>query len=152
LAAAAGLHAPPVEVRTLDDRNVLLIKRFDRYWAKPGAVLSVDENLLSTQSGEGRTEHCLGFVSELMLLACDETESHSKAYTDLAQAIRSYYHPSVIRSDNAGLFKRMLWSATTTTIYATTGSCGNHDWPAGDYAPSMTCCPVQATRVSDSCT
>jgi serine/threonine-protein kinase HipA len=110
LAAAAGLHVPPVEVHTMGDRKVMLIKRFDRYWAEPGKALGADVDLLTTKPGAGRTEHRTGFVSGLTLVACDETESRTKAYTDLAQAIRSHCHTSVIRADNAELFKRMAYN------------------------------------------
>ena len=110
LAGAAGLHVPPVEVRKMGDRKVMLIRRFDRYWDAPGAALGADEDLLTTQPGAGRTEHRMGFVSGLTLVACDETESRTKAYTDIAQAIRSHCHTSVIRSDNAELFKRMVYN------------------------------------------
>lgn len=110
LAAAAGLHVPPVDVREMGDRKVMLIRRFDRYWDAPGAAPGADEDLLTTQPGAGRTEHRMGFVSGLTLVACDETESRTKAYTDLAQAIRSHCHTTVIRSDNAELFKRMVYN------------------------------------------
>ena len=110
LAGAAGLHVPPVEVRNMGGRKVMLIRRFDRYWGAPGAAPSADEDLLTTQPGAGQTEHRMGFVSGLTLVACDETESRTKAYTDLAQAIRSHCHTTVIRSDNAELFKRMVYN------------------------------------------
>ncbi|HUG26046.1 type II toxin-antitoxin system HipA family toxin [Piscinibacter sp.] len=110
LAAAAGLTVPPVKVRTLGARKVMLIRRFDRYWAEPGKALDTAENLMATQPGNGKAEHRLGFVSGLTLLGCDETESRTKAYTDLAQAVRDHCHPSVIRADNAELFKRMVYN------------------------------------------
>ena len=110
LAAVAGLHVPPVAVHTMSGRKVMLIKRFDRYWAEPGAAPGADVDLLTTQPGAGRTEHRLGFVSGLTLVGCDETESHTKAYADLAQAARSHCHASVIRADNAELFKRMVYN------------------------------------------
>jgi serine/threonine-protein kinase HipA len=110
LAAAAGLNVPPVEVRTLGARKVMLIRRFDRYWAEPGKAPNAEVNLMLTQPGNGRAEHRLGFASGLTLVGCDETESRTKAYTDLAQAVRNYCHPSVIRADNAELFKRMVYN------------------------------------------
>lgn len=110
LAAEAGLNVPPVEVRQLGDRKVMLIKRFDRYWAEPGIAPGANVDLLRTQPDTGLIEHRLGFVSGLTLAACDETESRTKAYSDLAQAIRSHCHPSVIRADNAELFKRMVYN------------------------------------------
>ncbi|WP_442777073.1 type II toxin-antitoxin system HipA family toxin [Sphaerotilus montanus] len=110
MAAEAGLRIPPVEVRTLGARKVMLIRRFDRYWAAPGLSLAREDDLLATQPGPGKAEHRLGFVSGLTLVGCDETESRTKAYTDLAQAVRSHCHPSVIRADNAELFKRMVYN------------------------------------------
>ena len=110
LADAARLHVPPVEVRTMGERKVMLIRRFDRYWVEPGKTLAADTNGMATQPGDGKAEHRLGFVSGLTLLACDETESHTKAYTDLAQAVRSHCHPSAIRADNKELFRRMVYN------------------------------------------
>lgn len=110
MAAEAGLRIPPVEVRTLGARKVMLIRRFDRYWAELGLSLAREDDLLATQPGPGKAEHRLGFVSGLTLVGCDETESRTKAYTDLAQAVRSHCHPSVIRADNAELFKRMVYN------------------------------------------
>ena len=110
LAAVAGLTVPPVAVRTLGARRLMLIRRFDRYWAEPGQLLATDAELMATQPGPGKAEHRLGFVSGLTLVGCDETESRTKAYTDLALAVRRYCHPSVIRADNAELFKRMIYN------------------------------------------
>ena len=110
LAAEAGLHVPALEMRTLGDRKVMLIRRFDRYWLAPTAVLGEADNPFLSQPGDGRVELRLGFVSGLTMLACDETESRTKAYTDLAQAVRDRCHPSVIRADNAELFKRMVYN------------------------------------------
>ncbi|QHE84064.1 type II toxin-antitoxin system HipA family toxin [Hydrogenophaga sp. BPS33] len=110
LAATAGLQVPPVEVRNVGERKAMLIRRFDRYRAKPGTALSAGEDPLATQPGGGRTEHRMGFVSGLTLVACDETESRTKAYADLAQAVRSHCHTSVIRSDNEELFRRMVYN------------------------------------------
>lgn len=110
MAAAAGLTVPPVELRTLGARKLMLIRRFDRYWAEPGQTLATEADLMATQPGQDKTEHRLGFVSGLTLVGCDETESRTKAYTDLALAVRRYCHPSVIRADNAELFKRMVYN------------------------------------------
>lgn len=67
-------------------------------------------DLLIEGPGEGRVEHRMGFVSGLTLVACDETESRTKSYADLAEAVRRHCHPSVIRKDNAELFKRMVYN------------------------------------------
>ena len=110
LAAAAGLHVPALDMRTIGERKVMFVRRFDRYWLEPGAVLSEADDLHQTQPGHGRVEHRLGFVSGLTMVACDETESRNKGYADLAQSVRDHGHPSVIRADNAELFKRMVYN------------------------------------------
>ncbi len=110
LAAAAGLVVPPVAVRTIGQRKVMLIRRFDRYWAEPGQALDAADDLLATQPGHAKTEHRLGFVSGLTMVGCDETESPTKAYGDLAQAVRMHCHTNVIRADNAELFRRMVYN------------------------------------------
>ena len=110
LATEAGLHVPALDMRTLGDRKVMLIRRFDRYWFAPTGEVEQADDLFLTQPGDGRVEHRLGFVSGLTMVACDETESRTKAYTDLAQAVRAHCHPSVIRADNAELFKRMVYN------------------------------------------
>jgi serine/threonine-protein kinase HipA len=110
LAGAAGLTVPPVEVMALGARKAMLVRRFDRYWAGAGSLPGPHERLLDTHPGQGTVEHRLGFVSGLTMLGCDETESRTKAYTDLAQAVRQYGHTSVIRADNAELFRRMVYN------------------------------------------
>lgn len=110
LAQEAGLHVPPVRNEMLGERRIMLIRRFDRYWMAPGAQLAQDADWLALGPGEGRVEHRMGFVSGLTLVACDETESRTKSYADLADAVRRYCHPSVIRANNEELFKRMVYN------------------------------------------
>jgi len=110
LAAAAGLTVPPVRLIHLGARAVMLIRRFDRYWAKTGEDVPLPEDLLSTAPAAGLAEKRLGFVSGLTLVACDEMESPDKSYADLAQAIRRYCHPSVIRENNRELFERLVFN------------------------------------------
>lgn len=110
LAAEAGLNVPPVRTLLLGDRRVMLIRRFDRYWAMPGQTPEAAADLLQPGPGDGRAEHRLAFNSGLTWLGCDETESRTRSYGDLAQAIRRYGHPSLIRADNAELFKRMVFN------------------------------------------
>lgn len=114
LARHAGLTVPPVCTVMLGNRRVMLIRRFDRYWAAPGTVLAPGGELLAPGPGDGRVEHRMGFVSGLTLLACDETESRTKSYADLAEAVRRYCHPAVIRQDNEELFKRMVFNIFVT--------------------------------------
>ena len=110
LARHAGLNVPPVYTMTLGNRRIMLIRRFDRYWATPDTALDSNIDLLATRPGEGRIEHRMGFVSGLTLAACDETESRTKSYADLAEAVRRYCDPSVIRQNNEELFKRMVFN------------------------------------------
>jgi serine/threonine-protein kinase HipA len=108
MAALAGLNVPPVDTQVIGKRRVMTIRRFDRYWAKPGEKLS--ENWLDANPAGKRQEHRMGFVSGLTLVGCDETESRTKSYADLADAVRKYCHPDVIAQDNAELFKRMVYN------------------------------------------
>jgi serine/threonine-protein kinase HipA len=108
LAAEVGLAVPPVKSIQLGARTVMLIRRFDRYWAKPEGA--APEQLQSTAPAAGLVEKRLGFVSGLTLVACDEVESPNKSYGDLAQAIRRYCHESVIRENNRELFERLVFN------------------------------------------
>jgi serine/threonine-protein kinase HipA len=110
LAATAGLTVPPLRLLKLGSRTVMLIRRFDRYWAKAGADVPLPEDLLSTAPAYGLAEKRVGFVSGLTLLACDELESPDKSYGDLAQAVRRYCHPRVIRANNRELFERLVFN------------------------------------------
>jgi len=110
LAAAAGLTVPEVRLIELGSRSVMLIRRFDRYWAKAGAEIPLAEDFLSAAPAYGLAEKRLGFVSGLTLLGCDEMESPDKSYGDLAQAIRRYCHPRVIRENNRELFERLVFN------------------------------------------
>jgi serine/threonine-protein kinase HipA len=110
LAAAAGLSVPPLKLIKLGSRTVMLIRRFDRYWAKAGADAPLAEDLLSVAPAYGLAEKRLGFESGLTLLGCDELESPDKSYGDLAQAVRRYCHPQVIRANNRELFERLVFN------------------------------------------
>jgi serine/threonine-protein kinase HipA len=110
LAAASGLTVPPVRLVHFGSRAVMLIRRFDRYWAKAGQVAPLPEDLFSTIPAYGLAEKRLGFVSGLTLLACGEMESPTKSYGDLAQAVRRYCHPDVIRENNRELFERLVFN------------------------------------------
>src|SRR5579864_6668933 len=67
LAAAAGLTVPPVKLVQVGSRTVMLIRRFDRYWAKAGAEIPLAEDFLSAAPAYGVAEKRLGFVSGLTL-------------------------------------------------------------------------------------
>src|SRR5580698_2958644 len=109
LAGAAGLTVPPIRLIQFGARTVMLIRRFDRYWAKPGVDAPLSQDLL-TAPAAGLVEKRMGFVSGLTLLACDEMESPDKSYADLARAVQRYCHPRVIRENNRELFERLIFN------------------------------------------
>ncbi len=112
LAAEAGLTVPPLQYLTLGSRPVMLIRRFDRYWAPADATSAapLPYSLMDTLPGAGMVEKRIPFVSGLTLLGCDESESRTKSYGNLAGAIRRYCHPAVIREDNRQLYSRMIYN------------------------------------------
>lgn len=112
LATEARLSVPQVMTMALGTQTIMLIRRFDRYWASSGAsaLEALPADLLTTLPGEGLIERRLPFVSGLTLLACHELDSPSKSYGDLAHAIRRYCHPDVIRANNRELFGRMVFN------------------------------------------
>ncbi|WP_454739346.1 type II toxin-antitoxin system HipA family toxin [Cupriavidus necator] len=113
LAKEAGLNVPAVETRVLGDRRFMMIRRFDRYWLDREVMPQADTDLMLAPAAT-RTERRMAFVSGLTLIGCDETESRTKAYSDLAAAIRKYCHTTVVRSDNEELFKRMVFNIFVT--------------------------------------
>ncbi len=109
LASICGLTVPAVRVVQLGERKVMMIRRFDRYFSKDNETLNMSK-MLESMPGTGYTEKRLPFVSGLTLLNCDETESPTKSYADLASAIRRFCHPSVIKDDQRELFGRMVYN------------------------------------------
>jgi serine/threonine-protein kinase HipA len=112
LAAQAGLSVPPTRLMPLGSQSIILIRRFDRYWAPLGsnALDGLPADLLTTVPASRWVERRLPFVSGLTLLGCDELDSPKKSYGDLAHAIRSYCHADVIRADNRELYARMIYN------------------------------------------
>lgn len=110
LAARCGLSVPSVRVIDLAGQSVLLVRRFDRYWAHPDGPIPPDAALHESLPADTLVEFRLPFVSGLTLVACDERESPTKSYADLAAAIRERAHVSVIRNDNRELFARMVFN------------------------------------------
>lgn len=109
LAQEAGMNVPPVHMRAIGDRHIMMIRRFDRYWLEHGKRPTTATDLMRLPA-DGLTERRMAFVSGLTLVGCDEAESRTKSYADLALAVRKYCHPSVIRADNEELFKRMIFN------------------------------------------
>ncbi|WP_028601678.1 type II toxin-antitoxin system HipA family toxin [Ottowia thiooxydans] len=109
LAGETGLNVPPVVTRHLGGRRIMMIRRFDRYWLAQGTHPTAATDFMLVPTG-ALNERRMGFVSGLTLVGCEETESRTKSYADLATAVRCYCHPSVIRADNEELFKRMVFN------------------------------------------
>ncbi|RJX31586.1 MAG: type II toxin-antitoxin system HipA family toxin [Oxalobacter sp.] len=110
LAKRCGMIVPDIKVCSVGHRQVMLIRRFDRYWAHPGVIPESSELFSDAPPVQGMQERRLGFVSGLTLLACDETAAREKSYGDLAHAIRRYCHPNLIRENNKELFMRMVYN------------------------------------------
>jgi serine/threonine-protein kinase HipA len=109
LARCCGLTVPEVRHCDIGNRSVMLIRRFDRFWAPQGEYPPAGP-LHDTRPGDQRTESRTPFVSGLTLVGCAEFESPDKSYGDLAHAIRRYVHPEYIARDNEELFARMVFN------------------------------------------
>ncbi len=114
LARQAGLTVPGVRLHRVLGNSLLLIRRFDRYWAEPGQALTVGALAHETQVQPGFVEGRIPQISGLTLLGCSEMESISKGYKHLASAIREYCHPQFIVRDCAELFARMVFNIFVT--------------------------------------
>lgn len=110
LARRCGLTVPEVRYLVIGNKPVMLIRRFDRYWALPGEMPAEGTTLYDTRPGEGMSEGRLPFVSGLTLVACAEFESPTKGYHDLAHAIRQYVYPQLIKANCEELFARMVFN------------------------------------------
>jgi serine/threonine-protein kinase HipA len=110
LARRCGITVPEVRHLSVGGRPVMLIRRFDRYWALPGSLPEAGTALHDTRPGPSLTEGRLPCASGLTLVACSEFESRSKGYHDLAHAIRRHAHPSRILADGEELFARMVFN------------------------------------------
>ncbi|WP_374327958.1 type II toxin-antitoxin system HipA family toxin [Azonexus sp.] len=109
LARNCGLTVPEVRHCDIGQRSVMLIRRFDRFWAPAGQYPAAGP-LHDTRPGRQLIESRLPFVSGLTLVGCSEYESPDKSYGDLARAIRRYVHPERIARDNEELFARMVFN------------------------------------------
>lgn len=110
LAARCGMTVPVVRVVQVGDRSVMLIRRFDRYWAVPEVQLEEGALFTAQVPAVGQVEKRLGFVSALTMMSCDETSAREQSYGQLAQAIRRYCHVDYIRENNRELFARMVFN------------------------------------------
>jgi serine/threonine-protein kinase HipA len=95
LAAKAKLDVPTVRTENLGGKTVMLIRRFDR----------------ALVGGKQYRHH---LVSALTMLGCDETESRSKSYWDIADKIRMYTPAAHVKNNQKELFGRMVFNILVT--------------------------------------
>lgn len=98
LAQLAGLKVPETRLVRVQNKNVLLIRRFDRIWA--GSEMRADKPV----------EIRRHMVSALTLLACDELDSPTKSYMDIVSAMRRYGAAAFIKADIEELYARMVFN------------------------------------------
>lgn len=109
LARRCALTVPEVRHVDIGKRSVMLIRRFDRFWA-PAGQYPAGGALHDSRPGQQRTESRVPFVSGLTLVGCSEFESPLKRYADLAYAIRQHVHPDRIADDSEELYARMVYN------------------------------------------
>lgn len=110
LARRCGIAVPEVRCIQVGIHPVMLIRRFDRYWAAAGELPVGDVPMHDTRPRDNHSEGRLPFASGLTLVACTEFESRNKGYHDLAQAIRRHVHPQKIKANCEELFARMVFN------------------------------------------
>lgn len=110
LAKQCGLTVPEVKVEKIGTRKIMLIRRFDRYFEEAGVSSMSMLDAMSSMPGDGSIEKRLHFCSALTLLNCHEADSPNRSYGDIADAIRRYCHPSVIKQNQEELFGRMVYN------------------------------------------
>lgn len=110
LARRCGMTVPEVRYIMVGQKPVMLIRRFDRYWAQPDALPDAGIVMHDSRPGQGLVEGRLPLVSGLTLVACTEFESRTKGYHDLAAAIRKYVHTDIIATNREELFARMVFN------------------------------------------
>ena len=110
LARAAGIRVPPIDVRTIGSKKVLLIRRFDRYWSLPGGVLPAGQESWESEPGThpGSVEGRIGLCSAMTILGLDEYAARNSSYAAIAQAIRARCTHQFIARDLQEMFARMV--------------------------------------------
>ncbi|CAN6132743.1 HipA domain containing protein [Methylophilaceae bacterium] len=98
LAQLASLNVPETRLVSIQNKQALLIRRFDRSY--------VDAGTLAHHHKEIRHP----MISALTLLACDELDSPSKSYTDMVSAIRRHGATACIKADIEELYARMIFN------------------------------------------
>lgn len=110
LARQCGLTVPQVRYVEIGSKPVMLIRRFDRYWAAPHESPEGAIALHDTRPAPGLVEGRIPFASGLTLMACSEFESRQKSYADLAAAVRKHVHVPAINQARQELFARMVFN------------------------------------------
>ncbi|WP_326541145.1 type II toxin-antitoxin system HipA family toxin [Pseudorhodoferax sp.] len=110
LARRCGLTVPEVRYLPMGSKPVMLIRRFDRYWAGAGDQPPAGVALHDSRPGADLVEGRVPFASGLTLVACSEFESWTKGYVDLSAAIRRHVHPPLIKTACEELFARMVFN------------------------------------------
>lgn len=94
LGALAGLSAPESRLTRVRNKNVMLIRRFDRSRTNNDKDIEVRHHM----------------VSALTLLACDELDSPNKSYMEIVDAMRRYCGTAFLKADIAELYARMIFN------------------------------------------
>jgi serine/threonine-protein kinase HipA len=108
LARMAGITVPPAHVSVVKDAAVLMIRRFDRYWAQPGVPLPSGVLGYETAPAVGLQEGRIAQCTALTLMGLHEADSPNASYADLAHAIRAHALPARVAADTQELFARMV--------------------------------------------
>ncbi|QWD64523.1 type II toxin-antitoxin system HipA family toxin [Polynucleobacter sp. MWH-UH2A] len=94
LAELAGLNVAETQLEQVGKKKVLMVKRFDRSWVSSARSVEIRHHV----------------VSALTLVACHESESNTKSYMDIADAIRRYCLVQTVKSDIEELYARMIFN------------------------------------------
>jgi serine/threonine-protein kinase HipA len=94
LAELAGLNVAKTTLEQVGAKKTLLVQRFDRSWNTANQPVEIRHHV----------------VSALTLIACHESESPTKSYSDIADAIRRYCLVKTVKSDIEELYGRMIFN------------------------------------------
>ena len=94
LAELAGLNVAQTQLEQVGNKKVLMVKRFDRSWTASDRSVEIRHHV----------------VSALTLVACHESESNTKSYMDVVDAIRRYCLIQTVKSDIEELYARMIFN------------------------------------------
>jgi len=94
LARLAGMTVPETRLLQVQNKNALLIHRFDRTWTHADKPLEIRHHM----------------VSALTLLACDEIDSPNMSYMDIVGAMRRYAAATCLKADIEELYGRMVFN------------------------------------------